>query len=289
MGSAAGAGRRRPRGFGCVFGLVFLIVGRRSWRRSAFVLSHLGGLAAPHRAGRRRSPSWSRSGAGSGPAATLDQLVEATGAVEAGDYTVRVGPNRVGFAPSASWSRASTRWPPGSRPTNASGGRLLAEISHELRTPLTVVPGNLEAIIDGVYPLDPAHLEVVLDETRVLARLIDDLRTARPVRGRDPRAPPRADRPELLVAEVVRSFEAGRRSGRCGADGRHRGRPADHRHRSRAHPRGPRQPRRPTRCATPRPAAGSRSAARRRRGPLDVRDTGPASSRSCCRTSSTGS
>ena len=35
---------------------------------------------------------------------------------------------------------------------------LLADISHELRTPLTVVQGNLEAIVDGVYPPDPAHL-----------------------------------------------------------------------------------------------------------------------------------
>ena len=35
---------------------------------------------------------------------------------------------------------------------------LLADISHELRTPLTVVQGNLEAILDDVYPPDPAHL-----------------------------------------------------------------------------------------------------------------------------------
>ena len=37
---------------------------------------------------------------------------------------------------------------------------LLADVSHELRTPLTVVQGNLEAIVDGVYPPDPAHLGV---------------------------------------------------------------------------------------------------------------------------------
>ena len=50
-------------------------------------------------------------------------------------------------------------------------------MSHELRTPLSVVQGHLEAIADGVYPADEAHLATILDETRVMARLVDDLRT----------------------------------------------------------------------------------------------------------------
>ena len=71
---------------------------------------------------------------------------------------------------------------------------LLAEVSHELRTPLTVVQGNLEAIIDGVYPPDPAHLELILDETRVLGRLIDDLRTLALSEAGTLALHPRADR-----------------------------------------------------------------------------------------------
>jgi two-component system sensor histidine kinase BaeS len=55
--------------------------------------------------------------------------------------------------------------------------RLLADVSHELRTPLAVIQGNLEALVDGVYPPDEAHLRPILDETRVLERLVDDLRT----------------------------------------------------------------------------------------------------------------
>jgi signal transduction histidine kinase len=54
---------------------------------------------------------------------------------------------------------------------------LLADVSHELRTPLAVIGGELEAMIDGVHPADAAHLEPLLEETRVLDRLIDDLRT----------------------------------------------------------------------------------------------------------------
>lgn len=52
-----------------------------------------------------------------------------------------------------------------------------ADIAHELRTPLTVIQGNLEAILDGVYPADEEHLEPVLLKTQLLRRLVEDLRT----------------------------------------------------------------------------------------------------------------
>jgi signal transduction histidine kinase len=54
---------------------------------------------------------------------------------------------------------------------------MMADLAHELRTPLTVIQGRVEGLLDGVYPRDDAGLELVLEETRVLARLIDDLRT----------------------------------------------------------------------------------------------------------------
>jgi two-component system sensor histidine kinase BaeS len=54
---------------------------------------------------------------------------------------------------------------------------LLADVTHELRTPLTVVQGGLEAMLDGVHPMDEDHLAPVLAETAVMARLVDDLRT----------------------------------------------------------------------------------------------------------------
>jgi signal transduction histidine kinase len=55
--------------------------------------------------------------------------------------------------------------------------RLLADVSHELRTPLTVIQGNVEGMLDGLYPADAVHLERVLAEARHLERLVDDLRT----------------------------------------------------------------------------------------------------------------
>lgn len=53
---------------------------------------------------------------------------------------------------------------------------LMADIAHELRTPLTVMQGTLHAMIDDVYPMDKADLTAVYDETRLLQRLVDDVR-----------------------------------------------------------------------------------------------------------------
>ena len=53
---------------------------------------------------------------------------------------------------------------------------LLADVAHELRTPLTVIQGNLEAMLDGVFPLTPESLAPVYDETLHLGALIEDLR-----------------------------------------------------------------------------------------------------------------
>ena len=54
---------------------------------------------------------------------------------------------------------------------------LLADVTHELRTPLTVIAGGLEAMLDGVHPMDEDHVSPILAETHVMDRLLDDLRT----------------------------------------------------------------------------------------------------------------
>jgi signal transduction histidine kinase len=53
---------------------------------------------------------------------------------------------------------------------------LMADVAHELRTPLSVLQGNLQAILDDVYPLDKAEVSRLYDETRLLGRLVEDLR-----------------------------------------------------------------------------------------------------------------
>lgn len=53
---------------------------------------------------------------------------------------------------------------------------LLNDVAHELRTPLSVIQGNLRAILDDVYDMDKAEIARLYDQTRHLARLVDDLR-----------------------------------------------------------------------------------------------------------------
>lgn len=50
-----------------------------------------------------------------------------------------------------------------------------AAIAHELRTPLTVFQSRLQAALDRVLPMDDAALQVLLDQTHMLARLVHDL------------------------------------------------------------------------------------------------------------------
>jgi two-component system OmpR family sensor kinase/two-component system sensor histidine kinase BaeS len=54
---------------------------------------------------------------------------------------------------------------------------LTADVAHELRTPIHIIQGNLEGILDGVYEPSQDQIEILLDETRSLARLVDDLQT----------------------------------------------------------------------------------------------------------------
>jgi two-component system sensor histidine kinase BaeS len=55
--------------------------------------------------------------------------------------------------------------------------RLTADVAHELRTPLHIIQGNLEGILDGIYEPNSEHIGATLEETRMLARLVDDLQT----------------------------------------------------------------------------------------------------------------
>jgi signal transduction histidine kinase len=107
--------------------------------------------------------------------APVGDLIEAAGRVEAGEVGAKVeerGPSEV-----RSLARAFNAMTTRLEQTDEARRRLLADVSHELRTPLTVMQGTLEGMLDGLYPVDAEHLAPVLEETRVLARLVEDLRT----------------------------------------------------------------------------------------------------------------
>ena len=108
-------------------------------------------------------------------AAPIGDLIEAAGRVEAGDYDVRV-PER-GAREIRGLARAFNQMAGRLERDAVQRRRLLADVSHELRTPLSVIQGNLEALLDGVHPPDHEHLAALLDSSRTLSRLVDDLRT----------------------------------------------------------------------------------------------------------------
>jgi two-component system sensor histidine kinase BaeS len=105
----------------------------------------------------------------------LGDLIDAAESVEAGNYSARVRPR--GPRELRSLARAFNAMSARLESSEEQRRRLLADVTHELRTPLTIMQGNLEALLDGLYPADAEHLEPILDETRVLSRLVDDLRT----------------------------------------------------------------------------------------------------------------
>ncbi|MEC9482156.1 MAG: ATP-binding protein, partial [Halomonas sp.] len=54
--------------------------------------------------------------------------------------------------------------------------RWVADIAHELRTPLAVLHGEIEAMQDGIRPLDTDSLNSLAQEVGQLERLVKDLR-----------------------------------------------------------------------------------------------------------------
>jgi len=105
----------------------------------------------------------------------LDDLLEAAGRVAEGDYSTRV-PEK-GLPEVRSMARAFNNMASRLHQADEQRRNLLADATHELLTPLTVIQGNLEGMLDGVYPADETNLRGLLDETNILSHLMEDLRT----------------------------------------------------------------------------------------------------------------
>jgi two-component system sensor histidine kinase BaeS len=55
--------------------------------------------------------------------------------------------------------------------------RFFQDVVHELKTPLAVIEATSTAVLDGVYTHEDRHLETIRAQSRLLARIVDDLRT----------------------------------------------------------------------------------------------------------------
>ncbi len=105
----------------------------------------------------------------------LGAVMEGADRVAAGDYTTRVP--EYGPPPIRAMARAFNTMTERLQNHDRLRRDLMADVAHELRTPLTVIQGKLEGLRDGVYPRDEQQLTALVEETHVLSRLIEDLRT----------------------------------------------------------------------------------------------------------------
>ncbi len=136
----------------------------------------------------------------------LDELLEASSRVANGDFTVRVeekGPFEVRALLREFNSMAEKL-----ELNDKQRRNILADISHELRSPITVMQGNLEGMIDGVYAADVERLKSLYDETQILSRLVDDLRTLALAESGSLILKRESTDLGLLIREVVSAFES---------------------------------------------------------------------------------
>jgi signal transduction histidine kinase len=136
----------------------------------------------------------------------IQQVTEAAGAVARGDLSRRVSVSshdEIGRLADTFNAMASDL---------EKGERLrrdmTADVAHELRNPLAVLQGNLEAVMDGVLPPTPENLQPLLDQTLLLARLVEDLRTLSLVEAGQLRLDRVATDPAALMQSVVTHFSA---------------------------------------------------------------------------------
>jgi signal transduction histidine kinase len=140
----------------------------------------------------------------------LGDIVEAANRVADGDYSTRIteyGPpslRAVGGAFNTMAARLESQ--------ERQRRHLMADIAHELRTPLSVIQGRLEGILDGVYPQDAATLNKVIEETRLLARLVEDLRTLANAESGTLTLQKEPTDMAILIQDVVSSFSGKNRN-----------------------------------------------------------------------------
>jgi len=109
-----------------------------------------------------------------GVAVPVDEIIDAARRIESGDYSARIqegGPRQL-----RSVARAFNSMSARLKTTDERRRDFLADVVHELRTPLSVIRAEAEAIQDGVHPADEEHLAPIIDATRSLEVLVEDLR-----------------------------------------------------------------------------------------------------------------
>jgi signal transduction histidine kinase len=132
-------------------------------------------------------------------------IMEGADRVAAGDYTTRVPEH--GPPPMRALARSFNTMTVRLQNHDRLRRDLMADVAHELRTPLTVIQGKLEGLRDGVYPRDEQQLTALVEETHVLSRLIEDLRTVALSESGALKLQKESTDVDALARDVVDAFE----------------------------------------------------------------------------------
>lgn len=103
----------------------------------------------------------------------LAGILEAAEKVTEGDLSARVQESK---GPFSSLEFTFNRMLDELEQTDQQRRNLTADVAHELNTPLHIIQGYLEGIADGIYQPDESTINILLDETQLLSRLVEDLR-----------------------------------------------------------------------------------------------------------------
>ena len=135
----------------------------------------------------------------------VGDVMEAADRVAGGDYEVRV--DERGPRETRRLARSFNAMTQRLKASEDQRRNLLADVAHELRTPLSVIQGNAEGMLDGLYPVDRSHLEPLLEETRVMSRLLDDLQMLSTAEAGALRLHREPVDPSELVEDAAAAFE----------------------------------------------------------------------------------
>ncbi len=103
--------------------------------------------------------------------ATMRRAAElvASGRFDFALHATQLGPEAEGFAQTFNEMAARLH------AVETTRRRMLSDLAHELRTPIATLDGYLEAFEDGMATPDPATLHMLREQTRRLARLVQDV------------------------------------------------------------------------------------------------------------------
>jgi len=132
-------------------------------------------------------------------------LSRAASAVANGHYDIRVPPPHLGKefdAVAGAFNKMAQQL----GVIDDARRQMLADLAHEIRTPVSVLEAYMEALEDGVQPLDQDTISTLRDQTRRLARFSVDVNSLSVAERRTTAIDARWISPQALISTAIAAF-----------------------------------------------------------------------------------